>query len=284
MSTKIYDGLRLRDNTKLWEFRDWITTHYKRIKQRKQMGELTERAVNMFDAYTMGIVPTFIDEIKRVDGVEDNEEPTLRAFLKYIVFEELTKRDNSNLRNDSLDSIGVFHNPIRDEIYLYPYMNLPEISELLQDGEYTEFFGYWNNSDHPDGLSDEDWADRLKCWEEAVNLNFSFGSQGMQMVLEDIYDRVVMLSDYINYITNESSTDIFFPSYKSRCFNAARNILIKEYLDNPNNPKDGALSYMMNSKNIEAKIPTVEDKIMPLTVEDYREIIKSSQKPKESIG
>jgi len=58
--------------------------------------------------------------------------------------------------------------PFRDYVLGIIFTERPELRKMWMDQACVEKFPYWNNTDPPDGISDEDWCRRGELWDLAV--------------------------------------------------------------------------------------------------------------------
>lgn len=52
------------------------------------------------------------------------------------------------------------------------------VEEIFEGIEGVEEFPYWNSSEQPDGMTEEQWAERLETWESVLDFKRSVESQG----------------------------------------------------------------------------------------------------------
>ena len=66
----------------------------------------------------------------------------------------------------------------KGDLYLYLFSEDREISKmLLKEIENIEEFGYWNNTDKPDSVTESHWEKRKKIWDELLT-SYSFEKSG----------------------------------------------------------------------------------------------------------
>ena len=58
--------------------------------------------------------------------------------------------------------------PIHNKILMLPYAENDAFYKVLTENEYFEEYGYWNNTDPDENVSEEDWAERKRDWDEAL--------------------------------------------------------------------------------------------------------------------
>jgi len=143
LSTKIYTGFRLTTS-------DWAAIHDHVMEFRRELEEATYRercrrvavsACWYLDRVTLGLA----------DPAEDS--PYTSAYMD----------DMDDLRKDSARFDIVFI-PHGREVYGMTFGDeMPEKLWFAKD--FVSEYGYWNNTDRPDHLTDEEWEDRAETWD-----------------------------------------------------------------------------------------------------------------------
>ncbi|MCH6469874.1 hypothetical protein [Sinomonas terrae] len=63
-------------------------------------------------------------------------------------------------------SIG--DDPETGRLHLLVFADNPQYENTLDDMEGVEEYGYWNNTDRPDGLSEAEWDARREAWDRVM--------------------------------------------------------------------------------------------------------------------
>lgn len=111
---------------------------------------------------------------------------------------------------------------------------------------YSAFeYSYWNNTDRPDELSEEEWADRSATWDRLVGYK-SPKVSGLTMTVMEPYEIESRLSYY------ENGKPFSIPSMESRVRVLARNLVAAEFVG-PEQDKDKPydISYFMEYMSLE---------------------------------
>lgn len=85
-----------------------------------------------------------------------------------IINDEIVSIKTSNKRSPLVDfefCITLF--PLSNKILAIPYCEQKSILSVLKNQPYVKEYGYWNNTDKPDELSDSEWETRSKDWDAA---------------------------------------------------------------------------------------------------------------------
>lgn len=163
MSTKLYDGLRLRDpQADLFQV---VATVSKVIREAHE-GESIE--------FVMRAVADFVIQPTKLDQCKDTD--TL-FFAAQDDWDRIQKEFGANHRfNDPLRFEIVFGRSAGGQILAYPYCDFAGYNKALDSTGLFEEYGYWNNSDQPDELSREQWVEREKEWDSIADAQDTFGS------------------------------------------------------------------------------------------------------------
>jgi hypothetical protein len=84
----------------------------------------------------------------------------------FELFELQSEIVKSKLRNPSVDfSLEIAIYPINNKKFLGVYFTeQSDYLEILQEFKWYSEYGYWNNTDQPDNISDKEWTKRKKDW------------------------------------------------------------------------------------------------------------------------
>ena len=172
MSTKIYEGLKLRKNMTFFEVNELLRNVRAECKL-IQTHEYNKRIAKK--------ITSFID-----DSLYCNKEELLKKY-------EIGSRESFNplfsiMKNErEMENEHIFQRP-HCEIFLFPVENevlcmvfgdsifdhlfyTHKNSEgVISPPKYLEFeeFGYWNNSELPDNVTEKEWEYRKNLWDKAL--------------------------------------------------------------------------------------------------------------------
>lgn len=198
MSTKIYNGYLIKGiNTfpEFEEFRKQITFAAKQTQGKLATRLIINTAVGMVDAYQVGF------DVNKSDD---------------IVFNSAYQSVQEKLRNFKT---GPYRHPAYDlrfeaVVFLAEKMLAIVIGDntamqnIFKTHPRVEEYAYWDNADHPDNLTDEQWEQRRKDW------NFIEGpicNNGIVMMVDDYIPIEKMnidtfsVKDYVNLETRANS-------------------------------------------------------------------------------
>ncbi len=163
MSTKIYDGLKLKDsNADLYEV----------------IGIIARGIREEFDHQVHKLIANSLAEA--VDYKTLRDESKGDDYLFYKVEEQWKKRQadfgRHHTLNDPLRFSIVFGRSSEGNILAVPYSaNNADYKAVLDATELFEPYGYWNNTDHPEELTQAQWDARGEEWDSLTNNEGTFG-------------------------------------------------------------------------------------------------------------
>lgn len=158
MSTKIYGGFRFLINDfyaihkELMIFREEIAT----LAEKKKIQVVANLAVNRLDRMELGL-----------------DDKTDKAPFFYAVSEFETRVSNlrkTRQRDPEVDfSCNMTIHFVDDKLLGILYYEQSDFNKLWLSKEHlVEEYEYWNNVDHPEHLSDEEWEQREEDWDKAL--------------------------------------------------------------------------------------------------------------------
>jgi len=286
MSTKIYSGYKLRKGVSLFDLQEKFYRVMRQTVQTDLVNSLTAKTVYMADAVQLGNKNVKADlrkHYKRFSGFSGFEEVktfTLQHCLDYVLFENIHKKpDILGKVETTTCSLAIFRNKIRDEIYLY-FFGKEEYEDVFKIWPEVEEFAYWNNADGPDYLTDEQWGDRYKAWNEAINLNKSLRTQGLVIDPIEQNDSIITRSKYKS-ILQDLSRPTILPTYENRVSEAIHDLLGSDFTKQLKLTKteftlDSYMDFIRDvEKRKEASI-IVEKKLQRLDLDTYLSALLSS--------
>jgi hypothetical protein len=163
MSTKIYNGYRIREKTLpqiqklLHSFRDKFEKKVRTLVARK----MCEIAVNVLDH--RAIRKHYSDTV----GGECKHNPL--GFASECVRLRRKKIKETSYRDPEFDfdcEVTVLTG--KDKTLALLYTEQREITKIWESMPGVKEYGYWNNTDQPEGISNKEWDARGKEWDKAL--------------------------------------------------------------------------------------------------------------------
>lgn len=206
MSTKIHYGYKL-PNIKTMEQLEKIRKEL--IDQAKITKTITAThlaiisSVHMLDLYKVGFnVP--------------NIEQTIFSYGYEKVNDRFRKFKKEPYRDPFYDlrfEVLIF---LRDPLLAIFIGDNKAMRKIFEDHPEVEYYGYWNNSDSPEDVTDEEWDQRKNDWEF---LDGPICNHGM----------VIAVDDMLNFYTDEESYSQFeLQEWGFRCRETAKTIILNK--------------------------------------------------------
>jgi len=195
MSTKIYTGFKFR-NPHLLVIHHQIQAFRKELKAlvlEKCSRLVAEMATHRIDRLAMGMK---VQE-------PSSDCPLACAWSK--LNEEKRKIDKTQERNPIFDfdfELAIF--PLSEDKVLGMYFTEQEdFRKLWLSKWFVEEYGYWDNTDKPDELSEKDWERRCRDWDKALPDYCAVPSlNGYGADCTEKYYPVVHAAEALKYIPN----------------------------------------------------------------------------------
>lgn len=189
MSTKLYDGLRIKNTTE---------------------EEVIEKLENLKPLFQNELKKAISKKIsneyfKLVDNIFNNPKPLLPyEYAKGILESEMEKVKNNENSLMFQNDFTVFIKKYKSDVYLYPFFREKEDLDLLfKKIPELEEFGYWDNTDKPDGVSESHWKKREDIWNKVYE-KYTFEESGFKKIsLNNIKDLSDIKFDYDSFIDKD---------------------------------------------------------------------------------
>lgn len=167
MSTKLYNGYRLpmmsipELHKLIMDLRTKLGEEAKKI----QCQRLANVAYESFDSLQMGYGAGRLKE--SYDKNKEKFNPMAAAFMLWL--DRSHKLETSHHRDPEYDlGFEICLMPIRDHILVTVYTETQELTNIWEQTPGVEPYPYWNNTDPPDDMSEEEWDKRRDDWNEAL--------------------------------------------------------------------------------------------------------------------
>lgn len=155
MSTKIYNGRRLRAGTDVFAFVRQLRKTMMPVRERLDAEMVINRAVVIHDAALAGT------------PIKDGHSSISTAVTDY--FEEQRKADPQMRDHDPHrfeTSFGV--DPETGRVMALPFCEHNDFMTVFGEMPEIEGYGYWNNTDPEEGVSRAEWTQRRKAWDRVM--------------------------------------------------------------------------------------------------------------------
>lgn len=174
MSTKIYDGFKF-NTSDLYEIHEYAMEFRTRARE----------CVKEFNLEVLAnIVATEIDN--QTMGIHSLKDESTSKYMKsplHLAINSLEEDRRTGGKDYYSVSFEVMVFPIKEDNVILG-MHFTSNRRLLEiwkagewhDGDFTSFFGYWNNTDPDENCTDKEWGERERLWHKS-----GICDQGMNM-------------------------------------------------------------------------------------------------------
>lgn len=174
MSTKIYNGYRFDKDYSLREL-DTLLMNLKKEVQEKADEEYVLSVLNEL-IYVFDCKQIFGEDIAKKRMLEyRKDEPNTLNFLTalydivFYVDEKIRQSKISSRRDFKWDYNCEIHiMPTKEKLLFTLYTEKDEFKEIIESRPFIKEYIYQNQTDKPDEISDEEWDERARDWDEAI--------------------------------------------------------------------------------------------------------------------
>lgn len=219
MSTKIYDGYKINTGN--------IYTINKLLEDTR-LAYVSAAKTYLTELYA-GLVQTAWDsKITRQQSFQADPELKNKSLCFYAITHFWDKQNEikaTQHRNPYYDiefDISLFLDGT-DRTLAIIYCENNSLSEYFRTHNLVEYYGYWNNTDPPDDMSDEAWDIRGKEWDSKMPTGYPVDSCYSRKFL--LHDTIIDSKDILNAIK----------PIEVRAKKEAYELLIQEYYDKNKN-------------------------------------------------
>src|SRR5690606_26182031 len=150
MSTKIHDGLRLREGVDVFDLNARLRELLNPVRDRLDARELVRRAVRSIDSADL-------------KGEPRPTLPILRALSEYED-EQINTDRRMRWHDPHRFSMSLGRDPRTGRVLAVPFYEDRDYRDALMASGLFEDYGYWT-SEQPEDVSTEEWAARGEAWE-----------------------------------------------------------------------------------------------------------------------
>ena len=318
MSTKIYNGYKMKalSTKELHEFykdtrkiaNEVMEEKYFDLFARKMLKIAydLERIKNDDEKLEHYLVDLYLDSVYRDHKkyINNTKEFVIndmrKSFFENKYPEKIKSLTESILMNKSMHSVFKSKNspyyfsaefailPLEDKTLVIIYDN--DVSaKLAKNKEFCEkygfeYYGYWDNVDKPDEISEEKWNQRKQEWdnikktpaEECICFSFGYEKSIEFPVLYGNENKEKILNYIKNNIVKKQKQEAFELAFEEWCSekqieNVSTNDVFK--FDRLYRDKDDAIKHLFEKalKNVEKKFGWIDEKIVDYTLKDFLE-------------
>ena len=185
MSTKIYSAYKLKEEINLmqlmqinYQIKEQIISDFisrisitLAVKVDKIMNNLEESAKN--EKYSEAVRNT-------IHRIMKNECETPELALYFRLYDDLS----SAFKDISIEQAKMVYIPHNDDIFAMFFSSYRYEKYILQNDNFSDYH-YQNQTDQPEDISDEEWEQRKKDWDEAIGPDYIPINHGMLFTFLD---------------------------------------------------------------------------------------------------
>lgn len=267
MSTKIYNGwcLGIQD---VFSVQKKVNEVFRDVLLQRINDEPILRAVVMNDklSFQDGRFSTHVDY--KADKTEyfkySPKNGRAYEFLDlYAIAKTEIRKENEAYPSDNNVEVVYFLNDETAELFCFVYAD-NEMTSRFED-EFGEPFYYWNNSDHPEGVTEDEWRGRLEIWKSVLDLDRPIGPQGLTQKVLCSYD----LEPSLYYAAK--GKPITVPTIETRARYLAEAIVDAEYFASKVPGDDVDMSYVIGAERrnaINLRVKEISDTLKPISYDE----------------
>lgn len=176
MSIKLYYGYKL-PSMSAYELQCFFEKLRKKLnKERDKMYDeaLASEFISAFDSVWLGVIDYegYKNRFKHTLFTGDEYIKDKISLYNFVVenirenYREIYKTGRRNPSYDFQFTVSVI--PTKDKTLCVIYTEQNEFREIWENMKEVEEYGYWNNTDQPEDVTDKEWRFREKEWEKAL--------------------------------------------------------------------------------------------------------------------
>lgn len=236
MSTKIYNGYKL-EHKNIFQLHKDFRTVFTPLWQKALIKDYVIEVYQQIDRFNLGYQQT-IDEIKEYIEKQnespyskkvltfdfENIETAIRTYRSKLFKDEINKNFDRENKIDPPQLI-IGQDPLTGTV-LVSYHGDSMFENHLEEIGLTHY-GYWNNTDHPKEVTQAEWDERGRMWNDAFyGLNQPLNVTGLVCSLIGDYEKSF---SYVTSIVENVTVDL--PTVKERAKYMAALFTTKEFLE-----------------------------------------------------
>ena len=171
MSTKIYNG-KIIKNMSVFELNEFRKALRKEMIPVAQEQYYKMMAHIMQTAYVMHVTGVNICKYSVELREHDGTPIDIKRIGRKAADDLVTKTSNAVFTYDSEDDadydVNVCVFPLENKMLAIYYAHNDELYSILKANPAFSDYGYWNNTDKPDDVSEEEWEQRKIDWDNAL--------------------------------------------------------------------------------------------------------------------
>lgn len=163
MSTKLHHGYRLAEGVDPFDFLATVRAHIDPVRDRADARVLAERAVAIVDKAAVHGLTTHAG-----DNLADlMKTPLASAYLAWE--DEQAKLRETDRRHDpNRVELSFGRDPLTGRYGVLLFADEATLIAAFEAMPEVEAYGYWNNTDRPDEVTEAEWDERRAFWDRVL--------------------------------------------------------------------------------------------------------------------
>lgn len=163
MSTKLHHGYRLAEGVDPFDFIATVRAHIDPVRDRADARILAERTVTIIDkAAVHGLVTHAGDDLASL-----MKTPLTAAYVAYE-YEQAELRQTDRRHDPNRFELSFGRDPQTGRFGVLRFADEAALIDAFDAIPEVEAYGYWNNTDRPDDVTEAEWVDRREFWERVL--------------------------------------------------------------------------------------------------------------------
>ncbi len=163
MSTKLHHGYRLAVGVDPFDFIATVRAHIDPVRDRADARILAERAVAIIDkAAVHGLVTHAGDDLASL-----MKTPLTAAYVAYE-YEQAKLRDIDRRHDPNRFELSFGRDPQTGRFGVLRFADEATLIDAFDAIPEVEEYGYWNNTDRPDDVTEDQWDQRREFWDRVL--------------------------------------------------------------------------------------------------------------------
>jgi hypothetical protein len=163
MSTKLHHGYQLTVGTDPFAFIASARAALDPIRDRADAAVLAERAIDILDRAILDPEPT-----SDPDPFTALMKTPLNRAWSELNDEQSKLKENDWRRDPTRLELAIGRDPLTERLGVLLFAEERLLVDAFRALPEVEEYGYWNNSDQPDGVTEAQWDERREFWDRVL--------------------------------------------------------------------------------------------------------------------
>ena len=216
MSTKIHNGYRLPAGSDPFTFLDELRLALDPVRDRIDAELLINRAM----AYIDDVTAAPADKVER--GTE------IRAAYREFTNTQRSLSATDRAHDPHRFELSLSRDPLTEQLALLIYTEEKALHDTFLTVSGAETYGYWNNTDRPEGTTEAEWVDRKEFWDRILGDSTAAERMLTWRLRSDNLGMAAISHDIQNGTYDPAQLAALIPSTTDRATRIAEKLVIHE--------------------------------------------------------